>query len=46
MTPTNWSREYDIEKEKEMVEFFDSNGEPMFDDLEFLTLMLRKFPLG
>jgi hypothetical protein len=35
MTPTYWIREYDTEKEKEMVELFDSNGEPMFDDPGF-----------
>ena len=26
MTPTYWIREYDIEKEKEFLELFDSNG--------------------
>jgi hypothetical protein len=40
----DWIREYDTEKEKEMVESFDSNGEPVFDDLE--TPMLIKFTLG
>ena len=46
MTPTNYIRAYDIENEKEFVELFDSNGEPLFNDLEFLTPMLRKCQLG
>ena len=46
MTPTQWLRAYDIVKEKEIAQIFDSNGEPLFDDPEFLTPMLRKFPLG
>jgi hypothetical protein len=35
MTLTYYIRAHDTEKEKEMVEWFDSNGEPMFDDPEF-----------
>jgi hypothetical protein len=46
MKPMDWIREYDIEKEKEMTKLFDSNGEPMLDDPNFLTPMLRKCPLG
>ena len=35
MTANDWLRAYDTEKEKEIAEMFDSNGEPMFDDPEF-----------
>ena len=35
MTLDHYLMEYDRVKEKEIVEMFDSNGEPMFDDLEF-----------
>jgi hypothetical protein len=41
MTQVFWNKVYDTEKEKKMTELFDSNGEPMFDDL---TPMLRKLP--
>jgi hypothetical protein len=30
ITPVGWNRAYDTEKNKEMEELFDSNGEPMF----------------
>ena len=32
MTPVDWIRAYDIEKEKEFLKLFDSNGEPLFND--------------
>jgi hypothetical protein len=34
MTPVEWLRAYEREKEKEkeIIEMFDSNGEPVFDD--------------
>ena len=32
MTPVEWLREYEREKEKEITKMFDSNWEPMFDD--------------
>jgi hypothetical protein len=35
MTMTYLIRAYDTKKEKEMVEFLNSNWEPMFDDPEF-----------
>ena len=44
MTPIDWLRAYDIKKEKEISQMFDSNGEPMFDDLEFFNIIMRKFP--
>jgi hypothetical protein len=46
LTLAYWIREYDIEKEKEMVELFDSNGDPMFDDLEFFDTYVEKMPIG
>jgi hypothetical protein len=32
--------------EKEMAELVDSNGEPMFDDLEFFDTYVEKIPIG
>ena len=29
-----------------MEELFDSNGEPMFDDIEFFDTYVEKFPIG
>ena len=46
MTLTHWIRAYDKEKEKEIIEMFDSNGEPMFDDLEFFDTYFKKIPIG
>jgi hypothetical protein len=34
MNLENWLKDDEIEK-KEILELFNSNGEPMFDDLEF-----------
>ena len=31
-TPVEWIKAYEREKEKEFIEMFDSDGEPMFDD--------------
>jgi hypothetical protein len=46
MTPTDWNRAYDTVKEKETVELFDSNGEPMFDDPKFVDAYIEKMPIG
>ena len=46
MTPVEWLRAYEREKEKDFIEIFDSNGEPMFDDLEFFDTYVEKFPIG
>jgi hypothetical protein len=45
MTLTYWIGAYDIEKEKEMKNLFDSNREPMFDDLEFFDIYVEKMPI-
>jgi hypothetical protein len=45
MTPTNWIRTCDTEKEKEMENLFDSNGELMFDDLEYFDTCVKKIPI-
>lgn len=42
MTLTYCIKAYDTNKENESVVLFDSNREPMFDDLDFLTHVLRK----
>ena len=44
-TPIEWLREYEREKE-EFIEILDSNGEPMFDDLEFVDTYVEKIPFG
>ena len=46
MTPTKSLREYEREKKKEFAEMFDSNGEPIFNDLEFFDTYVEKFPIG
>jgi hypothetical protein len=46
MTPTYWNRSYGTKKEKEMVELFYSNGEPMFDDPEFFDTYVEKMTIG
>ena len=46
MTPTNYLREYDREKEKEIVDMFNSNEETMFDDHEFFNTYVVKIPIG
>ena len=46
MTLTEWLRAYEREKEKEFIEMFDSNGEPMFDDPYFFETDVEKFPIG
>ena len=45
MTPVEWLREYEREKEKEFIEMFDSNGEPMFDDPKLFDTYVEKFPI-
>ena len=46
MTQVEWIRAYEREKEKDFIEMFDSNGEPMFDDLDFFEIYVEKFPIG
>jgi hypothetical protein len=46
MTPAYWIRAYDMEKEKKISEFFDSNGKPLFDDLEFFDTYGEKIQIG
>jgi hypothetical protein len=46
MTSTYWNRAYDTEKENQMAELFDSNGEPMFNDPEFFDTYVEKIPIG
>ena len=46
MTLIDWLREYDREKEKEIAEMFDSNEEPMFNDLEFFDTYDEKMLKG
>jgi hypothetical protein len=45
MTLIDWNRAYSTEK-KEMEGFFDSNGEPMFDDPEFFDTYVEKTLIG
>lgn len=35
MTQIEWLRAYEREKDKDFLEMFDSNGDPMFDDPKF-----------
>ena len=46
MTPAEWIRECEREKEKEITEMFNSNGEPMFNDLEFFDTYVEKLSIG
>jgi hypothetical protein len=46
MTPKYWNREYDTKKENKMEEFFDSTGEPMFNDPGFFDTYVEKIPIG
>ena len=46
MTPIDWIRAYDMEKEKEFSKLFHSNGEPLFDDTEFFDTYIEKIPIG
>jgi hypothetical protein len=45
MTPTNWIREYDNEKEKEFSKLFDSNGDLMFNDIGLFDTYVEKIPI-
>ena len=45
-TPTERLRAYEREKEKDFIEMFDSNGEPMFVDIEFFNTYVEKLPIG
>jgi hypothetical protein len=45
MTLVDWIGAYGTEKENEMEELFDSNGEPVFDDLEFFDTYVEKMPI-
>ena len=46
MTPAEWLRAYEREKEKKITEIIDSNGEPMFDDPELFDTFVEKFLIG
>jgi len=46
MTLARHLRAYEIEKEKEFVEMFNSNGQPMFDDPYLFDTYIEKFPIG
>ena len=46
MTLAEWLRAHEREKEKEFIEMFDSNGEPMLDDPKFFDIYVEKFPIG
>ena len=46
MTPAGWLIAYEIEKEKEFAEMFDSNGEPMFNDPYLFNTYVEIFPIG
>ena len=46
MTPTNWIRAYDIEKDKEYSEMFDSNAEPLINGPKFFDHYKEKMPTG
>ena len=45
-TLDEWLSAYEREKEKEFIEMFNSNGEPMFDDLEFFDTYVEKLSTG
>ena len=45
MTPTYWISAYDT-KQKEFLELFDSNSEPLFNDPEFFDTYVEKIPIG
>ena len=45
MTPVYWIREFAIKKEKEFLELLDSNGEPLFNDLEFFEPHVEKMSI-
>ena len=38
--------EYNIDNEKDIVELFHSNGNPMFDDPKFFDNNVEKIPIG
>ena len=42
MKPIDWIKAHDIEKEKEIVELFDSIVEPMFYEPKFLDVLVEK----
>ena len=46
MTSTDWLRENDRDKDKEIDDMFDSNGQPIFDDPEFFDTYVEKIPKG
>ena len=45
MTITYWIGAYDTEKEKEFLEMFDSNGEPLINGPKFFDTYLKKMQL-
>jgi hypothetical protein len=46
MTPLEWLRTYEREKEKEIIEMFDSNEDPIFNDPELFYAYVEKFSIG
>jgi hypothetical protein len=46
MSLVEWIRAYDTEKEKENIELFDANGEPMFDYPQLFDSYAKKIPIG
>ena len=44
MTLTDWLKAYDKEKEKEYIELFYSNVQPVIDDHEFFNTYVEKMP--
>ena len=46
MTLTDELNAYDTKKEKKIVEFFNSNGDPMFEDTKFVDTYVHKMPIG
>ena len=46
MTPIEWIIENEREKEKEFVEMFNSNREPMLNDPKFFDTYVEKFAIG
>ena len=45
ITPIDWIREYEIKKEKEILELFDSNGEPLSNDPKFFDTYVEKMEI-
>jgi len=46
LTPIEWLRVYERENERDITKIFNSNGDPMFDDLELFDTYVEKLPIG